>query len=260
MSSSVSNVCDTERFRNPCGAGGRNTTAAKLVQVSASMETTGSLIVTTDDADKVTLLTRTAASLGYARYDYRGRLDGERARFSAEALTVTVSQDVSLTVEGELDEEERADIAKLVAALEGAVRKGAVDDPEGTLASLAGGGGLDSLAGFELVVTRAVNVSIAEARRATASTPVPVDHGAPAPAPAVPTPTAPQAPVVGVPVRADDADGKAVRDVAHALRDSGVPLAKILRHLRRVLAHLARRFDVEPAAAPAPAADAAESA
>jgi hypothetical protein len=268
MSSAISNVCDADRFRHPCGPGGRDTTVAKLVQVSASTETTGSLTVTTDDGDKVTLLTRTAASLAYARYDYRGRLEGERARFSAEALTVTVSQDVSITIEGELDDEERADIAKLVAALEGAVQKGAVDDPEGTLASLASGGGLESLAGFELVVTRAANVAIAEARRATTGTAVPVDHEAPRPSQDAPAQGAvPQVPAADTPAttadapaHGDDRDGRAVRDIAHALRDSGVPLAKLLRHLRRVLAHVAQRLGLEPIAAPSPATDVAEPA
>jgi hypothetical protein len=265
MSSAVSTVCDADRFRHPCGPGGRNTTAARLVQVSASTETTGSLTVTTDDGDKVTLLTRTAASLGYARYDYRGRLDGERTRFSAEALTVTVSQSVSLTVEGELDDAERADVAKLVAALEGAVRKGAVDDPAGTLASLANGGGLESIAGFELVVTRAVNVAIAEAQRAISGPAVPVGHEAPPRSQdAPPQDAAPQAPrartpapTADAPARDDDRDGRAVRDVAHALRDAGVPLAKLLRHLRRVLAHVAQRLGLEPIAAPSPSADGA---
>jgi hypothetical protein len=39
-----------------------------------------------------------------------------------------------------------------------------------------------------------------------------------------------------------------------------VPLAKLLRHLRRVLAHVAQRLGLEPPAAPSPTADVAEPA
>jgi hypothetical protein len=271
MSMCVSSPCDDRSLRSPFGSG-RNATSASLLQMSASTETTKSLTVTTDDGDKVTLTTHTAASLGYARYDYRGRLDGERVRFSAEALNVTVSQDVSLSVEGDLSDQEKADIAKLVGVLEGAVKKDAADDPTGTLASaLADNGDLGSLAGFEYTVTRAVNVSIAQVQRTTKGTPAaaPATGGS---TPAVPAPTGD--PVGGTssapasspatqaapasPAKAtgdDDSDDKSVKNLADAIHGSGIRVDKLLRHLRRILDQLAQRLDLLTASAlPAPAA------
>ena len=216
MSSATSNVCDADRFRNPCGPGGRSTTAARLVQVSASTETTGSLTVTTDDGDKVTLLTRTAASLAYARYDYRGRLDGERARFGrgahrhgepgrvahhrgrARRRGAGGHRQAGRRARGRGAEGVRWTTPRVRSR---ALRRTAVWTPSPA---------------FELVVTRAVNVAIAEARRATAGAAAPVDDETPQPPENVPTPgAAPEAraadapaPAADVPARADDRDGR----------------------------------------------------
>jgi hypothetical protein len=136
----------------------RGLTADKLTRVSADQSTSTELTIVTAEGDRVTLSGTTTAHLGYAGYSHLGASKGGAVAVQGEAATAAVSQQVQLTVQGDLSDQERADIEKLVGLL-------AQGDVKGALEQAQQGGDLGSLAGFSLSVDQSTRIQVATAER-----------------------------------------------------------------------------------------------
>lgn len=174
----------------PRSAGGRDAAATSLAAGSVRQAVDGQLSLTTKEGDTVTISASAEASVTYAAL--RGRsADG---RFAATATSLESSRALTVEVQGELSDEEMAEIRKVVKAffheLRDAFRGRGFD-----VADVGDAGdGASTLAGFSVHIeaSRSVTVVAAVARTGGAL-PLPVapaggEDGAPAGEAARPAP------------------------------------------------------------------------
>ncbi len=144
---------------------------------SISRTRSAQLQITTDEGDTVTI-TRSStfeAMVGSLRYQDSGPEGAyrQRARFEQTSR----SSDFTIRVEGDLSKQELKDIHRLLAQLRPAFRSASMR--AGTAAALrVDGSKLDSLAGFELSLTRSVTRNYLELQGSPPPTDPPADPGA----------------------------------------------------------------------------------
>jgi hypothetical protein len=91
---------------------------SRLRQVQAGTHTSADIAFVTAEGDKVTLSTDAVAQAVYTRYDARGRLQGQGSERHAETLQWASAKDISLHIEGNLNDAERADMQQALDTLE----------------------------------------------------------------------------------------------------------------------------------------------
>ena len=102
-----------DNIRHREGAG-----MSRLSQVQAETHTSADITFVTAEGDKVTLSTDAVAQAVYTRYDARGHLQGPGSERHAEALQLAAAKDISLHIEGNLNDAERADMQQALGTLE----------------------------------------------------------------------------------------------------------------------------------------------
>jgi hypothetical protein len=103
-----------------------------LTQVQAETHTSADITLVTAEGDKVTLSTDTLLQAAYTRYDARGRLRGHRTEEHTETLQLSSTNDISLHIEGDLNDAECADIQQALDTFEQFATdffNGEVDEP-----------------------------------------------------------------------------------------------------------------------------------
>jgi hypothetical protein len=104
----------------------------RLTQVQAETHTSADITLVTAEGDKVTLSTDTLLQAAYPRYDARGRLRGHRTEEHTETLQLSSTDDISLHIEGDLNDAECADIQQALDTFEQFATdffNGEVDEP-----------------------------------------------------------------------------------------------------------------------------------
>src|SRR5919198_747525 len=96
----------------------REGTQSRLTQVQAETHTSADITLVTAEGDKVTLSTDAVMQAAYTRYDARGRVRGYGLDRHAETFQLTSANDVSLQIEGNLNDAERADIQQALGTIE----------------------------------------------------------------------------------------------------------------------------------------------
>lgn len=125
------------------------------VQVSQSSRTTFNASVKTEislvtaDGDRVTLSARSAWAGAHTTYDYLGRIEGQALAAHAETFQISSSSELAVKVEGELDQEELADLNKVLEAIEATAAAVFSGKPAGLLKSFADLGESDSWTSFD---------------------------------------------------------------------------------------------------------------
>ena len=132
--------------------------ADRLVRLAADRSTATELTVVTADGDRVTLSATTTAHVGYAGYAHLAAGKGQAVGVAGEAVSVDASRQLQLSVDGDLSEQEQADIQTLVGLL-------AAGDVDGALEQARAGGALGSLAGFSLQISQTTRIQLAQAER-----------------------------------------------------------------------------------------------
>jgi len=103
----------------------------------------------TADGDKITLSASSALQASHITYDYLGRIQGQALAARAEMLQISKTSKFAVMVQGELDEDELADIKELLAAIEKTAADVFAGQSGGPLTSFAAIGELDSIASFQ---------------------------------------------------------------------------------------------------------------
>jgi hypothetical protein len=93
--------------------------AARTRQIDTRTQVSADLTVVTVEGDRVTLAADSALQASYTSYDARGRVRGQSLNIHAEALAATAADRIAVTVEGNLNEQELADIQHLLSSIEG---------------------------------------------------------------------------------------------------------------------------------------------
>jgi hypothetical protein len=150
-----------------------NSSASGSLQISQSSRTTlntranAEISLVTADGDKVTLSASSALQTTHIIYDYLGRMEGQAPAAHAEKLQLSSTSEFAVTVEGELDQGELADINELLDAIETTAAGVFSGKPGGLLKSFAGLRELDSIASFDAALSYSREAS---AERATSIT------------------------------------------------------------------------------------------
>jgi hypothetical protein len=222
-----------------------STVATNLLAVQASSDTTAEIDITTKDGDTVTISLSSDIDAGYAYYRRTG--PGAGSELEARALVASASSELQITVQGNLDERELADITKLVRQLGQAIRSFVKGDTTASARQALEVNGLDSLSGFSLDMEHSDSLSLIGASAATragsigsvmfedpAAQPVaalPPSDGAAGAASLTP----PQPDVTGV-----------LDALRKATEDSGIDLARAGGLLVKALQRLLQRVAEEP--------------
>ena len=94
------------------------TQRSRLTQVQAETHTSADITLVTAEGDKVTLSTDAVMQAAYTRYDAHGHLRGYGIKRYTETLQLASANDISLQIEGNLNDAERADIQQALGTIE----------------------------------------------------------------------------------------------------------------------------------------------
>lgn len=111
----------------------------------------------------------------HTTYDYLGRIEGQALAAHAEKLQISSTSEFAVTVEGELDQEELADINKLLDAIETTVAGVFSGKSDKLLKSIAELGDLDSIASFDAALSYSREASAERATRSVGASEAPDD-------------------------------------------------------------------------------------
>jgi hypothetical protein len=112
------------------------------------------LKIVTDEGDTVTLSLGTETDVSLATYSGQVRGNGGKERLRANFLRVSSRNDVNVQVDGDLNQQERADIDRLLSRVGRALRSFLRNHVGAAIHQLLSIGNLGSLAGFDLKATR----------------------------------------------------------------------------------------------------------
>ncbi|MDC4202947.1 MAG: hypothetical protein MPW14_14340 [Candidatus Manganitrophus sp.] len=90
---------------------------AGVMRIGMKTKTSAEISILTDEGDVVTISGASSMKAKYLRYDSQGRSVGGEAE-SAKVLRISVRQRFSISIQGDLSEEERADIDRLLGVIE----------------------------------------------------------------------------------------------------------------------------------------------
>lgn len=131
--------------------------ASTALAASRSTQTSGALAIQTDDGDTVTLSFSALQSLSVAAIESQS----STTKIQAGSSTSSNSTQFSVSIEGDLDQGEWADILKLARKFFSAIKDISRNDPERAAARMARVHNLDSLAGFAYTLQRQDSITAA---------------------------------------------------------------------------------------------------
>lgn len=167
-------------FQTPATASAPQRLDTKVSAVSTSADLTGRLTVTTAEGDKITLTADLEAQFRAVNYQGQVQTDNGTVDVKAKSVEASLKQQFGVTVEGDLNDQELHDLAKLFRKVTNIFRKffnGQDDEAQAKTARLAEKfGNLSSLSGLDLSVDvqRSVTVVAAQVSSQTTGQPTAV--------------------------------------------------------------------------------------
>ena len=129
-------------------------------QAQAQTSTSTNLNLVTAEGDRVTLSAGSEIKASFGTYTFQGLVDGQAVDFRDEQLSSSVRSDFNLLVEGDLNEQEQADIQAFLQSAQDLLKelgRGNVDKAAEAALSL---GDLDSLSSAALFFRQETTVSL----------------------------------------------------------------------------------------------------
>jgi hypothetical protein len=108
--SSSPHASGLQSFLQPKG----HTATSALTRVNAETRAQADISIMTAEGDKVTLSANSVLQAAYASYDARGRMHGQQREVHADAWQLAATHNTAIRVEGDLNDEELADIQHLL--------------------------------------------------------------------------------------------------------------------------------------------------
>lgn len=169
----MNSICTSPHCRSHADSVGayRETNFARA---SVKTQATADLSFTTSDGDIVTLSSRSLQQAQYSTYDFHGRLNGQKVAAQGAKLGIESSNAFAVSVRGDLDEEELADIHKVLDAVKAAGSDLAAGDIDGALAPFENLAEVDSLQSFQASLSFSREISAFQATSRTAQGNLPV--------------------------------------------------------------------------------------
>lgn len=168
MNTSVTGYCSC----NPANTSG-SYAAASAFRTDALYSKESDIVIETLEGDRVTLSTSTYAAGGYETYEAFALGPGAAAWQYGESAYFESRQELSLSVSGDLNEQELNDINKILRTLDKMMNNLAAGDLEGALAGSARFSGIDSIASFSADMSITASLAVSRYEAAAASIPLP---------------------------------------------------------------------------------------
>lgn len=130
-----------------------NFQASRLSRASLEARANAGISLVTADGDKITLTANSSIHASLETYDYLGRIHGQTVAAHGEKLQLSTASGFAITVEGSLDEEELADINKLLDTIASISKDFLSGNSQAGLSHLAEIANLDSIASFEALLS-----------------------------------------------------------------------------------------------------------
>ena len=92
--------------------------AYQQFRLNTAGKETQDITITTEEGDKVTISALDSFKADYMAFDYSEQLNGQMASLEAEKLTASSKHSFSMTIDGDLNEEEQKDIEKVLSSLD----------------------------------------------------------------------------------------------------------------------------------------------
>ena len=107
---------DTFNSPDPCNAGSNQKLYeySQINMAAVSREQSADITLVTKEGDKVTLAFDSSFEAAYATYDRQARMNGAQTESRGQLSSVHVTREITLSVEGDLNEEEKKEIKKVV--------------------------------------------------------------------------------------------------------------------------------------------------
>jgi hypothetical protein len=215
MTSIVSSLPGAPQFSPSFLPGGQSQTNQTTLQASSS--TTANLTVLTADGDRITISRKSDTQVAYSNYNALGQTDGQAVSYREQSLGFDRQSQFQLSVEGDLSQQERADLDRLVKKIDRVIKDFLKGDTEGAIAKALQINKLGSLSSVDLSVEHTESLTVARQQTVQASD---SEASNPADDPA--------------PTSAADL----IRQIVKAVKESRIDLGKLKTHLPDSLASL----------------------
>lgn len=235
--------------------------ANNLLAVQASSDTDAQISITTAEGDTVTISLHSDLDAGFAFYRPSGTDGGTNVQ--AAVLTSSASRSMEITVQGDLNDQEKADVSNLLNRLEHVIRSFLKGHFGAAIHQALEGPSLNSLAGYSLDVEHTESLTLVRASDSATQDPAgtgTIDQPATQPTPETTPPPdpatdgvsfLPRSPVQS-PLGGPQPDVKDVLDqLVKTAKDSGIDLDRFAQVLTRMLRELLHQIGREPGMEPA---------
>ena len=138
-----------------------------LTRLNASSDTHTDLSVVTAGGDRVTLSAESLLRASYAEVNYQST-DQYRLNLHATDSQVQFGNSIEVSVQGQLDQQEQADVQLLVGKLEKVVKQFLGGDSAGALSKALQIGDLGTVASFELNVQQSAQIALTQEQQVSA--------------------------------------------------------------------------------------------
>jgi hypothetical protein len=193
--------------------------SSDLTRLTASTETHTDLSITTAGGDLVTLSVESLFRFSSVELNDHRTDQGSSLDLHAEASATQVRNSSEVSIQGQLDTQEEADLRQLVGKLEKVVRKFLRGDIEGALSKALKIGDLGTVASFQLDVQQSQQIAVTQEQHSVADA----------------------APALQAQKGAAESQGNApslVNQIGDVIEQADIDANKLLKQLPRVLKHL----------------------
>ena len=144
-----------------------NFQSSRLGRGSLDLRASADISLVTADGDKITLSANSSIQANLETYNYRGRIEGQAIAARGEEFQLTTTSGFAVTVDGTLDDEEFADINKLLDMIASVSEDFFSGDTRDDLKHLAELASLDSIASFEATLSYSQEISVLTTNQST---------------------------------------------------------------------------------------------
>ena len=142
--------------------------SADLTRLNASTETHTDLSVITAGGDRVTLSAESLLRASYAELNSQSTEQQYRLDLHGTDAQVQFGNSIDVSVQGQLDQQEKADLQLLVGKLEKVVKQFLAGDGEGALSNVLKIGDLGTVASFQLHVQQSEQIVFTHEQQSSA--------------------------------------------------------------------------------------------
>lgn len=134
---------------------------AQQARFNAVRRETQDITLTTEEGDTISINAASLFQAAYMGFDYAEQVKGEQTAFQMEKLSASIENQFDITVQGDLNEEEQADLQEILGKLDDIMDDLVQGDIEGIMAEVPGLlDDADSITGLQAVLRFEQQVSV----------------------------------------------------------------------------------------------------